>query len=101
MRSPTFLRLIFIGLIVVLPTFNNNAVAATIHTKPAHEDGAGSVTGRRSAHSNCPPHMVPTEMYFNEVRICVDPRGYYVWPDGSTSPGPISQPPFAVPHNVK
>jgi hypothetical protein len=99
LRSLTLL--IFIGLIVVLPTFNNNAVAATIHTKPAHDDGAGSVTGRRSAHPNCPPHMVPTEMYFDGVRICVDPRGYYVWPDGSTSPGPISQPPFAVPHNVK
>ena len=101
MRSQTLLTSIIIGLIVVRPTFGNSAVAATIHAKPAHKEGTGSVTRSRSANLNCPAHMVPTQMYYNGVRVCVDPHGYYEWSDGSTSPGPISQPPFAVPHNVK
>jgi len=101
MRSPTLLTLIIIGLIVVRPTLSTSAVAATIHAKPAHKDRAGSVTRSRSANLNCPAHMVPTEMYYNGVRVCVDPHGYYEWSDGSTSPGPVSPPPFAVRRNAE
>jgi hypothetical protein len=101
MRSPTLLALIITGLIVVRPTFSNSAVAATIHAKSPHMERAGSVTRRRSANLNCPAHMVPTDMYYNGVRVCVDPHGYYEWSDGSTSPGPVSLPPFAVRRNAE
>jgi hypothetical protein len=99
--STTLITLTFIGLIVGAPSFNGSAIAANVQAKPAHEGHTVLPMRRRSAHYDCPPHMVPTAMYFNGVRVCVDPHGYYEWSDGSTSPGPISQPPFALPRNAK
>jgi hypothetical protein len=101
MRPPALLTMIIIGLIVGRPTFSNSALAATIDTRPVHKHRAGPATHSRSANLNCPAHMVPTEMYYNGVRVCVDPRGYYEWSDGSTSPGPVSLPPFAARRNAE
>jgi hypothetical protein len=91
----TLITSTFVALIVGAPSFNGSAIAANVGAKPAHEGHTGLPVRRRPAHYDCPPHMVPTTMYFNGVRACVDPHGYYEWSDGSTSPGFISQPPFA------
>jgi hypothetical protein len=101
LHSTMLITLAFIGLIVDAASFSGSAIAANVQAKPDHEGDTDLPMRRRSARYDCPPHMVPTSMYFNGVQVCVDPHGYYEWSDGSISPGPISQPPFALPRNAK
>jgi hypothetical protein len=84
--SRTLTTLTFIGLMVAPPAFNNSAMAANIHARPAHQASAGYCrtqhleSGQVIGAVLSQPWFIgrPPPMYINGCRIRVDPHGHYV-----------------------